>query len=42
MAQAICGQIFSWDTPMWCAGGHEYCKRCPLYKEKNKKQKWGI
>lgn len=31
MAQARCGQIFSWDTPMWCKGDKDYCKSCPLY-----------
>ena len=30
MAQAKCGQIFSWDTPMWCRGTEKKCEDCPL------------
>ena len=32
MAKAKCGQIFSWDTPMWCRpkDNNKMCDGCPL------------
>ena len=38
MAQAVCGQIWSWDSPMWCSGKKDeeekkdMCLTCPWYK----------
>ena len=39
MATTKCGQMFSWDSPMWCrAKDDEMCANCPLnikLKERN-------
>lgn len=49
MAQAACGQHFSWDCPMWCTGKKTQnmnyvnvqvdpmCISCPWYEGNNKK-----